>query len=449
MTSYCLICFCPLLISSQQSSSSSSSSSNSNSNSVNLSHLPSTSFQCSYLSVICKICFEEYLRHEIKNGRISNDGSIRCFCNSHCPSKINNNQIIEYLQQQELFDSIELLEKYQKFYYRLQVVSNPNITFCIFPECEGIANIEKNKQATCQICQNTFCSKCHSQHSAFSSCQSAEDIVRFTHSNNGNCKKCPNCRQFIEKNGGCYHMQCSFCSYHFCWSCKRDISSCRRGLLCSFGAFQKDYRWGDNTSKRFISKSILYPILSVVGVGVCVSAVGVGIGVVAIGSVTVAPFYGGKYLYSHWKSANNSSSVDNNINSNNDNNNQINNMNNNIQQQAEQQQEVLITETSTRAPLDRPPPFPLQRSPRIRLSQLLNELQIEESSESDEKKRESSTDNIQEVVEVEVEKNFENDFTFEKYLSSRQTLQNSTQIEVDLFIRYENMYQMSLEDLRK
>jgi len=32
-------------------------------------------------------------------------------------------------------------------------------------------------------------------------------------------KKCPNCSNNIEKNGGCNHMCCSNCHFHFCWLC--------------------------------------------------------------------------------------------------------------------------------------------------------------------------------------------------------------------------------------
>ena len=32
-------------------------------------------------------------------------------------------------------------------------------------------------------------------------------------------RRCPNCKVFIEKNGGCPQMQCSRCDYNFCWCC--------------------------------------------------------------------------------------------------------------------------------------------------------------------------------------------------------------------------------------
>ena len=37
-----------------------------------------------------------------------------------------------------------------------------------------------------------------------------------------NTKECPRCETPIEKNGGCNHMTCSKCNWHWCWVCFRE-----------------------------------------------------------------------------------------------------------------------------------------------------------------------------------------------------------------------------------
>jgi len=34
-----------------------------------------------------------------------------------------------------------------------------------------------------------------------------------------NCRKCPECKTFINRDGGCSHMVCRLCKYQFCWIC--------------------------------------------------------------------------------------------------------------------------------------------------------------------------------------------------------------------------------------
>eukprot|EP01123_Difflugia_compressa_P004469 TRINITY_DN15897_c0_g1_i1.p1 TRINITY_DN15897_c0_g1~~TRINITY_DN15897_c0_g1_i1.p1 ORF type:complete len:268 (-),score=46.86 TRINITY_DN15897_c0_g1_i1:62-841(-) len=38
-------------------------------------------------------------------------------------------------------------------------------------------------------------------------------------------RKCPSCKHNIEKNGGCNHMCCRNCHYHFCWQCMGKFGS--------------------------------------------------------------------------------------------------------------------------------------------------------------------------------------------------------------------------------
>lgn len=42
------------------------------------------------------------------------------------------------------------------------------------------------------------------------------------------CRRCPTCRVWVEKNGGCHEMTCAHCDTCFCWVC--GYKSC--GWLC-------------------------------------------------------------------------------------------------------------------------------------------------------------------------------------------------------------------------
>jgi len=54
-------------------------------------------------------------------------------------------------------------------------------------------------------------------------------------------KPCPNCKTPWEKNGGCNHIHCRKCRYHFCWVCLKefnqsthdDFYECKQGYIAS------------------------------------------------------------------------------------------------------------------------------------------------------------------------------------------------------------------------
>jgi len=60
------------------------------------------------------------------------------------------------------------------------------------------------------------------------------------------CKQCPNCKMFIEKDGGCNKMTCSNCGTFVCWKCGKQISGYehfREGTRCSL--------WEQDTIKKW------------------------------------------------------------------------------------------------------------------------------------------------------------------------------------------------------
>jgi hypothetical protein len=244
--------------------------------------------QCSS-SPICLLCVKGFLRDQIIQSKIDQNGSIRCPCITlNCPNIITSKQILNFIQN----DS-DLQFKYLKFWNNKKVDSDPTLIWCPKPNCEGIAKLTKKNKAICENCNFQFCSICRVQHSAWQFC-STDGVKKWKSSHRGVCKKCPKCRYHIEKNGGCNHMTCSACKHEFCWLCKSDyIHGCTAGRLCWIIAFNKFQHWGQNTSTRAITKTVAYPILA----GVALGGVGVGLGVAAVGAVTVLPYMGLKKMY--------------------------------------------------------------------------------------------------------------------------------------------------------
>ena len=75
---------------------------------------------------------------------------------------------------------------------------------------------EKCKHVSCNKCKLTYhTGGCRSDNSGWFKCFLCYADVR----------KCPMCKAYIQKNGGCAHMQCSRCDYDMCWCCMGPSSS--------------------------------------------------------------------------------------------------------------------------------------------------------------------------------------------------------------------------------
>mmetsp|Transcript_18810 Transcript_18810/g.27170 ORF Transcript_18810/g.27170 Transcript_18810/m.27170 type:complete len:229 (-) Transcript_18810:560-1246(-) len=172
---------------------------------------------------VCNNCLHSYLQTEINSSRIHIDGSIRCMCSDkNCKSNFQFDFIKETLKNEQ-----ELLTKYHYFLKNVQVLNDSNQIWCPNLMCSSIATRVSRYRAYCSICQLNFCIKCRSSHSRIINCSRVEEnsFRQWKKSTRQGCKRCPSCRSYIEKDGGCRHMTCTFCHHEFCWRCGMDYAS--------------------------------------------------------------------------------------------------------------------------------------------------------------------------------------------------------------------------------
>ena len=161
---------------------------------------------------LCSECYYNYLKENIETNNVIN---IKCPINE-CEKILYNNFI-----EKMLINDIPLLDKYKKFVNRRQLILNPDIQLCPFPDCESYAKKGKNKYVACIHNNHKFCLKCLKEWHGNKSCKYSNVLDdKFEHWRNPNkVKKCPKCKYFIEKNDGCNHITCFNCQYEFCWLC--------------------------------------------------------------------------------------------------------------------------------------------------------------------------------------------------------------------------------------
>lgn len=117
----------------------------------------------------------------------------------------------------------------------------------------------KNEGVTCS-CGMTFCFRCgvETDHRP----NSCRVFAEWTKKQGGGdtslndqliatiSRQCPKCNTSIQKNGGCNHMKCTFCSYHFCWQCMAKFGSGPKGERSGKGL--SFARWAKRMCKQVV-----------------------------------------------------------------------------------------------------------------------------------------------------------------------------------------------------
>mmetsp|Transcript_12202 Transcript_12202/g.20725 ORF Transcript_12202/g.20725 Transcript_12202/m.20725 type:complete len:329 (+) Transcript_12202:168-1154(+) len=105
-----------------------------------------------------------------------------------------------------------------------------NIWQCPTANCGGVWELEGEgiTLVNCNVCRGAWCHQCKEQWHADVTCEAFQRWKR----ENGtegeaatnlwvqqNARPCSQCKQILQKDGGCNHIVCPICKFHQCWKC--------------------------------------------------------------------------------------------------------------------------------------------------------------------------------------------------------------------------------------
>lgn len=191
----------------------------------------------------CNSCLREYLVQKIK---ISDIEHLNC-PQSKCEYVFNKDQIKTLVND-------ELYQKYLNFSLRAELMRNPNLIMCPFPDCTSYAYVsnellesgninneneinrkrfkaklieidkENENLRKCLMNKHEFCFKCRSKFHPGLNCERFLEKEFHNYAKIENVKNCPKCQFYIKKIDGCNHITCGnpLCKNEFCWICLND-----------------------------------------------------------------------------------------------------------------------------------------------------------------------------------------------------------------------------------
>ena len=169
------------------------------------------------LHIFCDDCYYEFIKEKINSNYIEG---------IKCPYKDCGTKLYDSFIEEKLIRDIPLLDKYKLLQQKRQLMLNPNIQLCPFPDCDSYAiKAGKNNYVKCIKNGHEFCFNCLQEWHGEKKCDTSVDKSFEKWRNAFRVKRCPNCKFFIEKNEGCNHITCYNCKYEFCWLCMEKISS--------------------------------------------------------------------------------------------------------------------------------------------------------------------------------------------------------------------------------
>lgn len=205
---------------------------------------------------ICISCFKNYTISLINSGRVN---ELKC---PHCSLKLSDFELKTLLDNQ-------IYEKYQKFKFNLEIISDPLKRYCPNTLCSKIINLNKSddKMAKCNDCNTIICTICNKQYHNNITCDEAMDAEIKQWSRSKEVQRCPKCKILTEKIAGCNHITCSLCNYQWCWICKGTYTSVHflnvNPLGCPGLQFRQDKVGKWNFTLRLLCRFLSFLLLIV------------------------------------------------------------------------------------------------------------------------------------------------------------------------------------------
>ena len=190
-------------------------------------------------NVICNQCMRDYVHSSLLN-MLHTAGRMQC---PGCEQEMELALMINYACNGQLMDTFTRL-----IVERITFVLN-DYKWCPEPSCGKIMQIDlhSNPYGTvscscgfkmCLKCNNPphFPAKCSQIANYYTKLKANDDynVVEEEPIYHSMGRRCPNCKTFMEKNGGCNHMYCSFCKKYFCWGCGAKYETHKNGACQNF-----------------------------------------------------------------------------------------------------------------------------------------------------------------------------------------------------------------------
>ncbi|KAL9186727.1 hypothetical protein ACHAXT_005965 [Thalassiosira profunda] len=162
----------------------------------------------------CKQCLASYCTMTVQSGAVSG---------MECPMPNCNALFATHDIKSTLSDwDILTIERREDSRDRRVAMAAKAMLHC---ECGMVAVVTEEDMGDGRVacpgedCGRRYCAKCGNADHGKDSCPPPAETMQWL---NDNSKECPNCKQRVEKNGGCDHMTCQppgGCGHEWWWSC--------------------------------------------------------------------------------------------------------------------------------------------------------------------------------------------------------------------------------------